>query len=287
MQNEKFLADIRSDDKDVRFAAWRAAGDADPSVIASLAGLVDSKDNPGVAKASREAMITMVHSVGKDVNHPKRAAVVQELIQVSGSEQASLAARVHAYRLLSNIAPEGSAADVAKGLTNADLREEAIYCLERLPGTTSNKLLVAAYRTSKDDFKPRILAALGHRKAEEGVALSLEAMRSSNADLANAGARAFARIGKKALVTWPKAAETDTVVRYANALRDSGNSADAMRLYKMLLARPEPHLQCAAITGLSKMGSADAASAIFPQLKSANSRVRITASNAWKGMAKA
>ena len=286
MQNDKLLADIQSDDKDVRFAAWRAAGDADPSAIAALSKLVDLKDKPGVAKAAREAIITMTHSVGKDTAHPKRAAVNKELLAVATADTSSNAARIHCLRLLSNIAPEASVPALAKLLANADLQEEAIYAIERIPGVASNKALTAAYRPAKDDFKPRILGALGHRRAEDAVPLCLEAMRSTNETIAIAGARAFGRIGKKvATVNWPKTVEPDSILRYADGLRDSGNAADALRVYKTMLARTEEHLQCAAIVGIARMGSPEAAAAIHPMLKNSNARVRITAQQAWRRMA--
>ncbi|MBL8176307.1 MAG: hypothetical protein JNK48_16650 [Bryobacterales bacterium] len=286
MQNEKLLADIQSDDKDVRFSAWRAAADADPSAIAPLSKLVDLKEKPGVAKAAREAIITMTHSVGKDTAHPKRAAVNKELLAIATSDGASNAARTHCLRLLSNIAPEESIPALAKLLANADLQEEAIYAIERIPGPASNKALIAAFRAAKDDFKPRLLAALGHRRSEDAVPLCIEAMRSPNEALALAAARAFGRIGKKAAtVPWPKNVEPDSVLRYADGLRDAGNAADALRIYKTMLARTEEHLQCAAIVGIAKVGSPEAAATLQPILKNANSRVRITAQQAWRRMA--
>ena len=51
--------------------------------------------------------------------------------------------------------------------------------------------------------------------------------------------------------------------------------------------RPEEHLQCAAIIGLSKTNTPEAASLIFTKLKSDNNNVRITAAKAWAAMAKA
>lgn len=285
MQNEKLLADIQSDDKDVRFAAWRAAGDSDPSVIASLSKLIDLNDNPGVAKAAREAIITITHSVGKDTAHPKRAAVNKELLAIATSDSASNAARTHCLRLLSNIAPEESVPALAKLLNNAGLQEEAIYAIERIPGPASNKALIAAYRTAKDDFKPRILAALGHRRSEDAVPLCLEAMRSPNEPTALAAARAFGRIGKKAAtVQWPKNAEPDSILRYADGLRDAGNTADALRIYKTMLARAEDHLQCAAIVGIAKLGTPEAAATLHPMLKNSNSKVRLTAQQSWRAM---
>jgi len=291
--DQKFLSDIQSESADTRFAAWRQAGEASPGVIPQLGKL--AANQAGVGKAAREALTTMVHSVGKDPASANRAAVVRGLVEISGPAYA-LPVRVHALRLLSNVAGEDSVSAIAKWIGSAELREEVVYCLDRIPGEASNKALMAAYKDAPDGFKPRILAALGHRRAPDAVILCLEAMRSPNKDIATMGARAFGRIGKKP-ATPPRYPDTkafsetqatdviDGMLRYADAQVKEGNMAEAMAVYKSALERPQEHWQCAAVIGLARIGSADAAAAIFPKLKSDNRKVRITAENAWKSMA--
>lgn len=285
MANEKLISDIQSGDKEVRFAAWRAAGDADASAIGELGKLAVSS-NPGVAKAAREAITTMVHAVGKDTADGRRGAVVKELMALGGGGN-PLAARVLACRLLSDIAPESEAGAIAKWLLEADVREEAIYCLERIPGAGVNQVLVGAYRTAPDEFKPRILATLGHRRAGEAASLCVAAMRSGKASISAAAVSAFGRIGKKpaGAFQWPKGADVDAMLRYADHQREQGNGAEAMRIYKAVMGRPEEHLQCAAVIGLARLGTPEAAAAVYPLLKSGNRKVRLTAMKAWKGMA--
>ncbi len=290
----EFLADIQSENADTRFAAWRRAGDAPPSSIPEL-GRLAASNKPGVSKAAREALTTMTHAVGKDPAAPKRAAVVKELLDIAGPAY-SLPVRAHALRMLSSIAGEDSVPSIAKWLAGADTREEAVYCVERIPGAASIKALLAAYKDAGDEFKPRLLAALGHRRAPEAVALCLEAMRSANVEIAVAATKAFGRIGKKpatpprypdtkAHSAWQKIDEFDSMLRYADAQAKEGNGAEAMRVYKAALDRTEEHWQCAAIIGIAKLGTAEAAAAILPKLKSENRTVRITAEKAWKGMA--
>lgn len=294
--NDKFLGDIRSDNPDVRFAAWRQAGDADPATIPQL-GQIAGAENPGVAKAAREALTTMVHSVGKEATAPRRAGVVKGLLEISGAAY-STPVRALAYRLLSQIAGDDAVPVIAKSIHDPDLREEVVFCLERIPGSASLKALQSSYREAKDEFKPRILAALGHRRYDEASGLCLEAMRSSNKEIALAAMKAFARIGRKpsaaprfpdgaGLSDWQKIELMDSVLRYADALANQGNHAEAMRYYRMALDRPEEHWQSAAIIGIAKMGTPEAAMAIFPKLSSTNRIVRITAENAWKGIARA
>jgi hypothetical protein len=274
IDDQKFLTDIQSDNADMRFAAWRRAGEASPAVIPQLGELAES-DKPGVAKAAREALTTMVHSVGKDPAAANRAAVARGLLALNSA---------HGLRLLSDIAGDDAVSAVARLFTDPKLREEAIYCIERIPGDTANKALIASYKAAPDDFKPRILAALGHRRVAEAAPLCAEAMRSSNKDIALAGVKAYGRIGKAT----PGADITvhmDSMLRFADAQRLEGNTEGAMKLYKIALDRPEEHIQCAAIIGLAKIRTSEAAVAIHPKLKSDNRKVRITAENAWKGMA--
>jgi len=280
---QQLLTDLQSKDKDVRFAAWRAADRSNAAGIPRIAALVAGSD-PGIAKAARESLITMTHSVGRDTSG--RGPVVSGLLKLTAADNA-LAVRTLAFRLLSQIAGEDSVAAIAKHLAAADVREEAIYALERIPGPAASRALIAAYKAAPDEFKPRILFALGHRRAEEAATLCGEAMASSNKDISIAASRAYGRIGKK-LAAAPKYPEagltfqqatdvTDAQLRFADAQSKQGNKADAMRVYATFLNRPEEHLQCAAIIGLAKLGTAEAKAAVKPKLESTNSKVRITA----------
>ena len=293
IDEQKFLTAIRSDNADERFAAWRQAGQAPPSAIAEL-GKLAGGNNPGVAKAAAEALTTMVHSVGKDPASPNRAAVVKGLLTLAGS--GSLTARVHALRLLSNIAGEDAVAPIAVHLNSPELREEAIYALERIPGNASIQAIMAAYKPAPAEFKPRLLAALGHHRAPEAAGLVAEAMRSTDKEIALAAVRAYGRIGVKQAAQpsypppdtfsgWQRNEDMDGILRYADAMVKQGSPADAMVIYKTALASPEEHWQCAAIIGLAKIGSAEAADAILPKLKSDRRTVRITAQQAWRRIA--
>lgn len=290
---QKFLASIRSENPDERFAAWRQAGDAPASVVVEL-GKLSGGDNPGVARAAAEALTTMVHSVGKDPASPNRAAVVKGLTEVANT--GALPARVHALRLLSNVAAEDSVPAIAAHLNSRDLREEAVYALERIPGNASIQAIMTAYKSAPADFKPRLLAALGHRRAPEAVPLVIEALRSSDKEVILAAMRAYGRIGVRPASTptypppstftgWQLNEYMDGMLRYADAMAKQGQFADAVSIYKTALASTEDHWQCAAIVGLSKIGNADASAAILPKLKSDRSTVRITAQQAWRRIA--
>jgi len=295
MPDEKlFLSEIQSDSADARFAAWRRAGEEAASAIPQL-GKLAASDKPGVAKAAQEALSTMTHAVGKDPKAAKRPAVVKGLLELTGAAYA-LPVRVHALRLLSGIAGEESVAAIAREIHNPELREEVVYCLERIPGPASIQTLIKSYPEAKEEFKPRFLAAFGHRKAAEAMDLGVQAMSSPNKEIAMAGLKALARIGRKpatlpglpdvaSLTEWEKIERADSLLRYADEQAKVGNLADAMNIYRSALERPEEHWQCAGVIGLAKLGTPEAAAAILPKLKSDNRKVRLTAERAWKGMA--
>src|SRR5438093_212702 len=84
--SEKFLADIRNDNADVRYAAWSHAGEIDPEVTPELGKLLTAAQ-PGVRKAADEALKTIVHSAGKEPGGARRATVVKQLIALTADAQ--------------------------------------------------------------------------------------------------------------------------------------------------------------------------------------------------------
>ena len=310
-KEDKFLAAIKGDDAEARKAAWLSADQMDPQVIPALSALQVSK-KPGVRKAAAEALNHVVHSVGKELdpaalranrgrpNAPdeqnKRQRVVQGLLALLDGKRHE-DEKVSALRHLSLVADVDSVATIAKLVPDERLREEVVFCLERIPGKTSEEALHAALDGAAEDFKPRILAALGHRRADEAMGVCLEAMRSSNTTIAMAGMKAAARIGAPtpgdlrlpdydSLSDWQKIEYTDSMLRYADAQLARGDAEHASRLYRQALDSEEEHLRCAAIIGLAKVDTAEAAAAIYPELGSDDNTVRITAQKAWAAMSK-
>lgn len=294
--SEKFLADIRGTDVEVRFAAWRRAGEIDPEVIPELGKLLVA-DQPGTRKAAGEALKTMLHSVGKEPGGARRAAVVKQLILLTADGHPAWV-RTTALRHLSLIGGDETVPAAARLLRNVELQEEAVFCLERLPGKAPNQALISSLPDVSNAFKPRIFAALGHRRAEEATDVCAGALESSNPDIAIAAMKALARIGKKpagsakppsyeSLAGWQKVDYTDSALRYADEQARRGNTEDALKIFRDLLERPEEHVQCAAVIGLSKVKSPEAAGLVFTKLKSKNNTLRITAGKAWAAMGKA
>lgn len=293
--SEKLLADLASEQADTRYAAWVKAAAADPEIVPGLGKLLVAEE-PGVRKAGDEALKKLVHAVGKDPANPRRAAVVKGLLELTGATRPKWV-RTVALRHLSGIGGDEVVPAVARILLEPDLQEEAIFCLERIPGKTSTAAILDAWPKVRPDFQPRILAALGHRRDIEAAPLAAKTMGSPNLDLAIAGMKAAARIGQnvpgidppdfESLGDWQKIEYSDSVLRFADAQAAQGLVARAIGLYKRALARPDEHLQCAALIGLGKLRSTEAAALVQSKLDSNQRSVRITAGKVWASMPKA
>ncbi len=303
---DKLLAGLRSDDEDANYAAWSTAEQADPSVIPAVSELLVSK-KPNVRKAAEEALKNIVHAVGKTIDprnlgantgrpdDPGRMDRRQQVVMhlkglVTGKRQEI--EKVTALRHLSLIATTDDVGAIAAVIHDPRLREEVAFCLERIPGKAAEEALLSALAGAADDFKPRILAALGHRRADEAVDACVAAMGSEDQGMAMAGMKAWARIGTSTgeeidfpdmddLSAWEKVEFSDSMLRYADAQVEKGNTEEGERIYREALDSEQGHLQCAGIVGLAKIGTSAAAAAIFPKLSSADNTVRITAQQAW------
>jgi HEAT repeat protein len=294
-KSNKFLAEIQDSNADVRYAAWVRAGEMDPEVIPEL-GKLASTAAPGVRRAAEEALKSIVHAVGKDPNAPKRPAVVKQLIALTADGNPTWT-RTIALRHLSLIGGDETVLPAAKLLKNAELREEAVFCLERIPGKASTEALIAALPDAADDFKPRILAALGHRRDEDATDACARLVTSKNMEIAIAAMKAVARIGKRpsfevktpdpnSLSAWQRTEYVDSSMRYAEDQVRRGNTKHSVETLRRFLDSPEEHVQCAAIVALSKSKLPEAAEMISTKLTSDNYKVRITAEKAKAAMAK-
>src|SRR5204862_2977682 len=135
---------------DIRYAAWIRTGEMDPEVIPELGKLLTTAP-PGVRRAAEEALKNIVHSVGKDPAAPKRPAVVKQLIALTADGRPAWT-RTVALRHLSLIGGEETVPAAAKLLRDPALQEEAVFCLERIPGKAATQALMAAAPEVKDDF---------------------------------------------------------------------------------------------------------------------------------------
>ena len=294
-QSEKLLSDLQDKNADIRYAAWVRAAQADPEIIPELAKLLMT-DQPGVRKASDEALKKIVHSVGKEPGGERRTAVVKALLALTEASRPKWV-RTVALRHLSEIGGDETVTVVAKILRDPELQEEAVFCIERIPGTAADNALIAAAGDVKDDFKPRVLAALGHRRTAAAAPLCAAAMSSPNVEIAMPAMKALGRIGSDpgqkptppefdSLSGFQKIEFADSLLRYADAMAADGRAEAAIRLYRIAFDRPEEHFQCAAIVGLGKVRTAQARELVDSKRTSSQRNVRITAERVLAAMPK-
>jgi len=290
--SDKFLADIQNENADVRFAAWSQAGKMDAKVVQPLAKLL-AHEKPGVVKAVGEALKVLAHSAGKEAANPKRKEISKELVASLSGDQ-PVKARTTILRCLSLIAVADSVSAVEKWMADKDLREEAVYCLERTPGKEATDTLIRSLKSAPDDFKPRIMAALGHRKDKAAMDVLDELSTSTNTTIVISAIAAIGRIGVKpakgkmpgdeSLSPRDKRVFIDSVLRFADA-ELKNNPDESLRWYKYVLTEgKEKHFQCAAVIGLAKINRPDAAEAVVPLLANESPAVRSTTKKALMSM---
>src|SRR5262245_61541417 len=141
-QSEKFLKEIQNENADVRYAAWIRTGQMDPEVIPELAKLLTTAP-AGVRRAAEEALKNMVHAVGKDPSSGRRLPAVRQFIALTSDGHPAWV-RTVALRHLSLIGGDETVPAAARLLRNTELQEEAVFCLERIPGLAATQALMAA-----------------------------------------------------------------------------------------------------------------------------------------------
>ena len=290
---EQFMQEIQNDNADVRYTAWSHAGEMDVDVIAPLAALVVA-ENPGVARAASEALTTLAHASAASGMDEKRKRVCAELLRfISPSSPAKT--RTQAFRLLAFVAEADAVPALAPWLHTPDVREEAVYALERIPGPAAARALLDALHNAAEEFRPRLLAALKDRR-KDGVALDLyEMYQQPDFPYTMPAMKTLARIGAPAEddVYLPDLSQLDehdqrtwftSVLEYADRLRINDIAPAAARLYKMVLERAsEPHFHCAAVIGLGQLPSTQA---LDPILNALGNDDRIVCDSACKALVK-
>ncbi len=282
---EDFLENILSDREMDKLTAWNYAQEQPPEVIADLAEIMTGK-NPSAAKAAFESLKLVVHSVGKEKGGERREQVTQQLIHLIDHPAREI--QYTALRLLSLVADGRHVGTILEKVREQEgLWEEAVYCIERIPGPEATDALLHGLEAAPDSFKPRIMAALGHRRDEKAVNKLIPYMGSTNPELSINAMKALARIGKEVEDTdlpdfescsaWNRIEYVDSFLRYADAQREQGKSDNAYGIYALLLDNPEEipeHYQTAAVIGLRKIDSTEARRLIKKQLENRHFIVR-------------
>ena len=298
-ESEKFLKDIKSDSEETELAAWTGAGKMDPEVIPPLSELLVS-DNMKIAKAADEALKQLTHSVGEKLSGKRWRAVVSAYVEVIEGKYADWPKGI-ALRHLSLTADKKSVPAIAKCLDSEAIREEAVFCLERIPGKEATEALAKGLKSADAEFKPRILVALGHRGDKAGLDAVMSEYRTGDAKTRLAALEALAKIGVDPKGwKWPEESDigpsltptqqrefTNNLLLLSDAMVAKGHGGEWLDYYKRCLKESsEEHVRCAGIAGLVKAAKknakdkAAALAAIEGKLDDESYIVQITAKKA-------
>ena len=302
-ESQKLLDDIKSDREDIQLRAWTSASYVSTEVIPPLCELLAS-ENMKIAKAADEALKTITHSVGRKLTGKRWKTVVHAYLRVLEKEY-PVWSRAIAFRHLSLIADEKSVPAIAEWLHDEDLREEVVFCLERIPGEKATMALAKGLRQADDDFKPRILVALGHRKDPAALGAVMREFRSRNGKIALAAFAAYARIGviprDREAPVFPESVTStpaerrkfvDSYLLYMDRLIENEldiEKDDVITHYVSCLEEAEQeHVRCAGVVSLAKyarkLGKEDIRKAVIkaikPRLQDKSYIVRITTQKA-------
>jgi len=286
-----FIAKIRDENADVRYAAWRSAGKVGAPAVVPLGRLVAGEDK-GVAKAASEALNTIAHYASRPGADGERKAVSKELMKLLGRKRPQ-AVRVKALELLGLTGDDECVLRIARLLGDEKLREDARRALERIPGKASVKVLIEVLGKVPEDFRPAIIHSLGQKNAVEALDTLAQCAESSNKEIALAAYQAISRIDgvpsrtPQPVVLWEELSDREKRVfvgaylRFADRRAAKGDAEIAQGIYRGALASAEQqHLRCAGLIGLAKVGSASDVDAMLPALADESAAVRHVAEEA-------
>jgi len=218
-----------------------------------------------------------------------RKALEKQLAALAADKGASFDARSFACRQLMMMGTAACVPAVATLLGDEKLSHMARYALERMPCPEAGKAIREALATTKGKTLVGIINSVGERRDAEAVGALVKLLKSSDAAVAVAAARALGKIGgddaAKALAAARPGAKgalrqtiTDAWLRCADAWLAAGEKDKAKAVYKQLYAAAEPkNVRAAALRGLVAAGGADAIALILKPLKSGDAAMQSVA----------
>ena len=282
---DELLVKIKSDDANVRSAAWPQAGPAGAEAVAPLGELM-AGDDKGVARAATEALRTITHYAGRPDRPAERKAVEAALVKLLDASRPT-AVRAEAADLLSFVGGDAAVDALSPLLGDKAVREQARRAIERIPGDSATMTLISALAKADDSFKIGLINALGQRRAVGAVDALLNEIESNQRAVALAAGEALSRIGETPTREFHAPildmenltdAERQQVgrmfLRYAGRRADKNDADGAAEIYERMLENAQSdHLMCAAVVGLGKLGTRSL-SLLLPHLAHHASSVR-------------
>jgi HEAT repeat protein len=174
---QETLTQLKSEDMNVRYTAWEAAGPLGAKAVAPLADLM-KEDVRTVGKAAKLALQNVVNYAGRPGAGAEAKAVTAELLKVAGST-ASRPIRGDVLYWIGLIGGPDAVPALAKLLDDRVIREDTRTALERIPGEESLAALKAAAAKGATDFRKNIQQSIRNRSLTRetvGVAESVKAV---------------------------------------------------------------------------------------------------------------
>lgn len=261
---DALLAGIAAETPDARAEAWKQAGPVGAPAVVPLAQLMDTTPDADVRLAAFYALRNIAHHAGRPGAESERAAVAAELSRVlKGGYGAHV--RREALHLQSVCGSDAEVPAVAALLAEEELAEDARLVLDRMPGPAATQALTVALSTAPGPLRARIAASLAHRSAAEAIPALREQALGDDREVAFACLAALGKLGVPPNAVFPmrpsftdaeRVVYGDALLDAAEALRLAGDNAQAETIYASISAyRPNPRQVCAALVGLSDVGS--------------------------------
>jgi HEAT repeat protein len=157
---DKLIAQLQSQDENVRGEAWQGAATVGWSAVKPLALLMTHQDFE-IARAAKRALWKIVRHAARPKAEKERQAVQAELVALLKAPPATV--QCEAAWMLSEIGDASSVQELARQLKQIEVREAARCALERLPGPKAIRALEQALKSAPEDFRPALASSLRAR----------------------------------------------------------------------------------------------------------------------------
>ena len=269
-------------------------------VLAAAAGLAAAQDKQPAAEEafkqleqfkpgdSQRPLRTIEMLAARATGDPaRRREVADRLAGLLAGGKVSHDAKVFICRVLPVVASEAHVPPLAKMLGEAKTADMARRALAAIEGEASGKALRGALGTLEGPALVGLVNSLGERADAKAVGALAKLLVGSDADVAEAAARALGKIGtadaaaalRKATAP-PKGLEAllDARLRCAERLASSGDAATAASIYRQVLASKGPvRWRVAGLSGYARTAGAEATAAVLEAMGSDAPALRATA----------
>lgn len=287
---EAVLADLASDDANVRLASARELGKLGPEPLAKLMELV-AGDDQRVAAGARVAVEALVQNMAAPDAPEGREAVIGTLMVVASGD-GRVAARRFALRQLALIGGDDSVPGLTRLMDDPDVGEMAQYALARIPGKPALAALADAAQQTDHPMRMGAINALGLRADRAAVGALKATLTDPDAQVRTAAVQALGQVPSTDGIPliWSattqgseeeRQAARSAYVRLAETLLAAGYQTEATEMCDRVYAEfPALHERCAGLAGLAKAEGPAAVPRLLDAIRSGPSELRGSAKQA-------